>query len=75
VHTTICLRCDAGDAGCGLHQVDVRTSPLLDTPIEAAAEVRAATAWLSRRLDKETEESLRDHHPGRGHPPMSRGDD
>jgi hypothetical protein len=75
VDTTIYLRCDAGDAGCGLHQVDARTSPLLDTPIEAATEVRAATAWLSRRLGEETEESLRDHDPGRGHPPMPRGDD
>lgn len=73
VHTTIFLRCDADDPSCGLlHQVDARTSPLVETPIEAATEVQAATAWLLQRLANETEESLRRHDPERGHPPVPR---
>ena len=73
VHATIFLRCDGDDPGCGFaHQVDARTSPLVDTPSEAATELQAAIAWLHQRLANETEESLRRHDSDREHPPTPR---
>jgi hypothetical protein len=73
IHTTVFLQCDSADPGCGRgHLVDARTSPLVETPIAAALEVQAATAWLLQRLADETEESLRTHDPDRGHPPTPR---
>jgi hypothetical protein len=72
VDTTVSLRCDSDSAGCGGHQVDTRTSPLAETPVAAATEVQAATAWLLQRLANETEDSLRRHDPDRGHAPAAR---
>lgn len=73
VHTRIFLRCGVDDPGCGFaHQVNARTSPLVDTPIEAATELQAAIAWLHQRLANETEESLRRNDADRGHPPTPR---
>jgi hypothetical protein len=72
VHTTIFLRCDSDSIGCGRHQVDARTSPPVQTPIAAATEVHAATAWLHQRLANQTEDSLRMQDPDREHPPAHR---
>lgn len=75
VHTTISLSCDSDPTGCGLHQVDAQTSPPVETPLGAATEVQAATAWLLQRLADETEDSLRKHDPNRRHPPEPRRHD
>ncbi|MFB9179391.1 hypothetical protein ACFFX1_14735 [Dactylosporangium sucinum] len=72
VHTTISLSCDSHPTICGVHQVDARTGPPVETPIEAATEVQAAAAWLLQRLAAETADSLRKHDPNRGHPPPPR---
>jgi hypothetical protein len=72
VHTTISLSCDSDPTGCGGHQVDAQTSPPVETPLGAATEVQAATAWLLQRLADETEDSLRKHDPNRMHPPAPR---
>jgi hypothetical protein len=75
VRTTISLCCDSDPIGCRGHVVEARSSPHLATPIEAATEVQAATAWLLRRLLNETEHSLRELDPDRGHPPSPRRHD
>ncbi|MEU8419578.1 hypothetical protein AB0C15_01715 [Micromonospora sp. NPDC048835] len=75
VHTTISLSCDSDPIGCGVHQIDARTSPPVETPLGAATEVHAATEWLLRRLADESEGSLRQHDPNSGHPPAPRRHD
>jgi len=72
VRTTISLSCDSDPTGCSGHQVHTQTSPPVETPLEAATEVQAATTWLLQRLADETEDSLRKHDPNRRHPPTPR---
>jgi hypothetical protein len=72
VHTTISLVCDSDPTGCGGHEIAARTSPHVETPLGAATEVQAATAWLLERLAHETEDTLRKHDPNHRHPPVPR---
>jgi hypothetical protein len=72
VEATILVRCDSDPESCRWHEVDVRRVQPVGTPMEAAAEVLAASVWLPQRLQAETEESLRSRDQYRGHAPAPR---